>query len=213
MKLHWYGHSCFLLTNRQGSRLLLDPFNDKVGYPMPMFAADVVLTSHGHFDHANVDAVEGPFTRYAEPGRYEDHGFVITGFPTFHDNQKGAIRGSNTAFLVEADGCRILHLGDLGHVLSQSTVSAIGRVDILLLPVGGGYTIDAGTAETVRRQLSPVCTVPMHYRTTVCLLTAIGGLEPYLEQVPTDMVRYLGADVDQVDLLGTPGIAIMKYAQ
>ena len=83
MKLHWYGHSCFLLTNRQGSRLLLDPFNDKVGYPMPMFAADVVLTSHGHFDHANVDAVEGPFTRYAEPGRYEDHGFVITGFPPF----------------------------------------------------------------------------------------------------------------------------------
>ena len=211
MKLHWYGHASFLFTNKQGGRLLIDPFNEKVGYEMPVFSSDVVLTSHGHLDHANVDAVIGPFACYVKPGQYKDHGFCITGFPTFHDDQNGAIRGPNTVFLVEADGCRILHLGDLGHILPQSIVDEIGRVDILLLPVGGGYTIDAETAEKVRRQLSPVCTVPIHYKTAVCQLP-IEGIDSYLQLVPPEIVRHIGADADQTLLLRAPGVMIMEYA-
>lgn len=210
MKLHWFGHSCFLLTNQTGKTLLFDPFNEKVGYELPAFRADIVLTSHAHYDHAYVDGVQGEFRLINLPGEFEEKGFRINGISTFHDDQNGSIRGKNIVYIVESDGLKICHLGDLGHILSKEQCEMIGTPDILLLPVGGGYTIDAEKAETVRQQLKPACTIPVHYKTKVCQLS-IGTIDKFLSLVPKEKVVFLGNDLDCAQIAGKYELVVMEY--
>jgi L-ascorbate metabolism protein UlaG (beta-lactamase superfamily) len=166
MIVTWQGHSCFLLKSEEGLSLLLDPFHESdVGYAMPIIGADIVIISHDHMDHNNVDAAGSGADVIFGPGYYISREMEITGIKSYHDIKRGKLRGENTIFCFALDGIRVCHLGDLGHTLSRAQVEAIGPVDLLFLPVGGRYTIDAVGANKVMIQLHPAVTIPMHYRT------------------------------------------------
>ena len=164
LKIKWYGQSSFLITSSNGEKIVTDPFN-KMGYKLPDTNADIVTISHNHSDHNNHKIIKGDFLLINEPGSFEKDNIIIKGISTFHDDQKGKIRGNNIIFNINVDGINICHCGDLGHLLTDEQIADIGTVDILLLPVGGTFTIDAGKAHMVIKQLNPLITIPMHYRT------------------------------------------------
>jgi len=185
-RLTWYGQSCFLLETAAGTRILMDPIPKGIGYDVPQgFKADVVTISHEHYDHNNVGFVSGKprvirgltadkkgWTRVDE--KLKDVSIRTVG--VYHDDQRGAARGLDTVFIFEVGGVRIAHLGDLGHVLNDDQLAAIGAVDVLLVPVGGTFTIDALKATRVVEQLRPrIMVIPMHYKTDA---STIKGLEP-----------------------------------
>lgn len=153
------------MTSSDGIKILTDPFDKSVGYPVPVTEADIVTTSHNHFDHNYVEAVIGSYALFNSSGTHNARGIRITGIPTFHDNYAGSKRGNNIVFIYEVDGLRICHCGDLGHILTSDQISLAGKVDILLLPVGGNFTINARQAIEVIEQLKPKVSIPMHFKT------------------------------------------------
>jgi L-ascorbate metabolism protein UlaG (beta-lactamase superfamily) len=162
MRITWLGHASFLIESG-GKNMVTDPF-DKIGLSFPTVEAAAVTSSHSHFDHNAVSLVGGSPQVFSGPGKFENGPFKITGFPTYHDESGGSERGENTVYVIEAEGLRVCHLGDLGHVLSPEQVSALGRIDILMIPVGGMYTIDASVASRVAASLKPSVVLPMHYK-------------------------------------------------
>ncbi len=184
MKIRWLGHSCFLLTGDSGATLLTDPY-DTDAYPGTLLYApldespDVVTSSHGHADHANIEAIGGTPEIVRTPAPREAAGFSIRGVDSFHDTQAGAMRGDNIIFIIRTDGITVCHLGDLGHELTPGQVREIGVVDVLLIPVGGTFTIDAATATRIWQQLAPPLAIPMHYRNDKCLFT-IDGVKRFI---------------------------------
>ncbi len=166
MIVTWLGHSCFVLKSCEGILVLLDPFHEmEVGYAMSPTRADIVIVSHDHLDHNNVDAAGSEADVIFGHGEYISREMEIRGIESYHDAQRGKLRGTNTIFCFALDGINVCHLGDLGHTLSRAQVKAIGTVDLLFLPVGGRYTIDAIDANKVMKMLHPAVTVPMHYKT------------------------------------------------
>jgi L-ascorbate metabolism protein UlaG (beta-lactamase superfamily) len=170
MKVKWLGHSAFLLTSDGGVRVLTDPyksgsFDGAVGYKPIKEQADVITASHEHDDHYCLEGLPEGYECVLTPGEHEAAGLSIKGVKTYHDTSRGKERGSNTIFTIDMDGIRVCHLGDLGHMLSDEEVGAIGKVDILLLPVGGFYTIGPKEAVSVMKALSPSITIPMHFKT------------------------------------------------
>lgn len=165
MKIKWFGQSCFLITSENGTKILTDPFKNMLGYKLPEIEANIVSTSHNHSDHNNVNAVQGSFTHFNEPGTFAVNGIAIKGIATFHDKALGGKRGKNTVYNFSIDGINVCHCGDLGHVLTDTQINEIGNVDILLLPVGGRATINALDAVQVMKQMNPAIVIPMHYRT------------------------------------------------
>jgi len=162
--LHWYGHACFLLSGEQ-TKLMTDPFNEKVGYRLPEDTPDFVTVSHEHHDHASVGLVNGTPTVKRDAVKQTLGEFVVYGVETHHDTEGGNKRGNNMVFVFEHQGMRIAHLGDLGHTLSGQQIEAIGPVDVVLIPVGGVYTINAQAACHVVSSLKPRLVIPMHYKT------------------------------------------------
>ncbi|MCL6635534.1 MAG: MBL fold metallo-hydrolase [Peptococcaceae bacterium] len=183
MKIQWLGHACFAITLTSGKTVLTDPFDAKVGYPLQNPAADIVTVSHQHFDHNAVKMVPGNPEVVQKEGRHGLGDITVTGFPSFHDPSGGKQRGKNIIFVIEAEGLRVCHLGDLGHVLEKGQVQQIGPVDVLLIPVGGFYTIGPGEAKTVVEQLNPVYVVPMHYKTSY-IDFPISPPEDFLQHFP-----------------------------
>ncbi|MBZ9578041.1 MBL fold metallo-hydrolase [Patescibacteria group bacterium] len=170
MNITWYGQSCFQISSAQGKNnhvsIIIDPFGGDIGLKLPRkLEADVVLVSHDHFDHNNIKAVSGQPLVIKGPGEYEIKGVFVQGISGFHDNSQGAKRGNVTIYTIETEGMRMCHLGDLGQKeLSSDQLDKIGEVDILMIPVGGIYTIDAGEAIKVMAQIEPKITIPMHYQ-------------------------------------------------
>ena len=163
MTLTWYGQSCFKLDTRE-TVLAIDPFSKEIGLSPPRFHADIVLITHAHYDHANAAALAGEPFIVAGPGEYEARGISILGIPTFHDSHQGKERGLNTVYRIEAEGIRLAHLGDFGEEeLRDETAEALGEVDVLLIPVGGTYTIDGKSALAIIKRVEPRLVIPMHY--------------------------------------------------
>jgi L-ascorbate metabolism protein UlaG (beta-lactamase superfamily) len=190
VKLQWLGHAAFLITSPQGTRVLTDPYPATMGYGNRRFRADLVTVSHEHFDHNNVDSVQGSpeVVRGLSGGDWavaeKTLGDVtvhsIRG--TYHDNAQGTTgRGKNALFVIETGGLRILHLGDLGHVPSAEVIERVGRVDVLLVPVGGYFTIDGETAGEVADLFQARIAVPMHFRTEYIADWQISDAEPFLQ--------------------------------
>lgn len=163
MDIKYLGHSSFHIKTKD-STVVTDPYDTKmVGIKYPKVDADIVTVSHQHGDHNAVAAVGGKPLVIDWPGEYEKRGVRITGYQTFHDKNKGADRGENIMFKIEADGISILHCGDLGLVPDQNFIEDIGEVNILMVPIGGFYTIDPQEAVEVVRKVEPSIVIPMHY--------------------------------------------------
>lgn len=168
MKLKWYGHSCFGMTFDNGTTLITDPFDDTVGYPLCTARADAVLSSHDHFDHNHIQSVAGNPIMINTPGVHEIGGVRVTGTASFHDPEQGALRGPNVIFTVEAEGLRIVHIGDLGHMPNDEQLAAMRGADVLLLPIGGTYTITTPQAVEIIAQAQPRMAVAMHFKNAHC---------------------------------------------
>ena len=164
MDISWLGHSCFRIKGTQAT-IITDPYSPDLGYSLGKPTAGIVTVSHQHPGHSFAQGIGGDPKQVTGPGEYEISGVLIIGMATFHDGEQGSKRGKNTAYLMEIDEVSVCHLGDLGHVLTTEQVEEIGKMDVLLLPVGGVSTIDASMAAEVVRQLEPRVVVPMHYKT------------------------------------------------
>ena len=163
MKRTWLGHSTFVLENDAGAVLVTDPVDAGSGFDLPRINADVITVSHHHFDHDAVDRIGGNPVVKDTPQPLSVAGFSICGYPAFHDEVQGAKRGPNTIFSIEADGQRFVHCGDLGHVPDDATIEALKGADVLMIPVGGIFTVDGKTAWAITKRIAPKVVVPMHY--------------------------------------------------
>lgn len=164
MKIQYLGHSSFLLSDSR-TTIITDPFSPEIGFPFPSVKADTVTVSHQHSDHNNSSGVEGNPIVFYIPGEYERKGVRIYGYTSFHDDAKGTERGKNTMFKFVMDGVVILHLGDIGHELSDNELEHVKDTNILMIPIGGVYTIDAHTAQKLSKAIGAEIVIPMHYKT------------------------------------------------
>jgi len=195
VQISFLGHSCFRLKGRD-VRILIDPFVSTKDVRLKKQETDVLLISHEHDDHNDRSVIKDPKTTkiFAGPGEYEVKGAHIRGIATFHDTSRGSERGWNTVYIIEIDGITICHLGDLGEELDDDLVEDIGEVDIVLVPVGGTYTINAGQAAEIIRELDPRIVIPMHARES--------GFD-YTEKFDTldDYIKADGSEVGKMDIL------------
>lgn len=164
MKIRYLGHSCFVLTESTGTTIVTDPYGN-IGYSLPRVEADAVTVSHDHYDHANVHAVKGKPLVLNEEGQFEVEGVTVTAIRSYHDNENGERRGENLIFKFRMDGVEVCHLGDLGEECSSSLIEALLPVHVLLIPVGGTYTLDGEQAKEYVDRIMPSIVIPMHYKT------------------------------------------------
>ena len=212
MRIKWFGQSCFMITSESGVTIITDPFG-KLPYRLPDVQPDIVTVSHNHMDHNNTKALKGNFKVFNKPVETELQGVKIRGVETCHDNAGGKKRGKNIVFILTVDGIAICHLGDLGHILAEDQIRGIGEVDILLLPVGGRFTIGAGDAATVKAQLQPVITIPMHYRTKAMgpfglLLSRVNN---FLEITTDPKIELNELSVSKDNLAEKSGVITLTY--
>lgn len=203
--MYWLGHACFYLESPESVRVVTDPYGPDVHPAAPVVNADIVTISHNHYDHNYLKGVEGANRIWigVSPGgdnwekvdeRYKDvRAYTV---PTYHDEVGGAKRGKNAIFVLEMGDLRLVHLGDLGHVLNDEQVNQIGHVDILMVPVGGTFTVDAGQAWQIVEALKPRVTVPMHYLIEGIKDLPIAGVDEFI--AGRGNTRYFGTD--KVDL-------------
>lgn len=185
MQIIWKGHSCFqiitLLSKDSQVSLVIDPFNESLGLRVPDLSADIVLLTHDHEDHNNLKAVKGSPFVIDGPGEYEIKGVYIQGIPAFHDNNFGKDRGRVTIYTIESEEMKICHLGDFGQKeLFPEQVEDIGEIDVLLVPVGGNYTIGSQEAPKIIGQIEPKIVIPMHYLLPKVNLK-LDGLDKFLK--------------------------------
>ena len=171
-EIKWFGHGCFRLRAREAT-IVMDPVSKATGYALPKQKADIVTVSHHHPGHNALGQVQEGYFLIDGPGEYEVSDVFVTGIRTFHDAERGKLRGFNTAYLLELEELRICHLGDLGHPLTEEQAEALEEVDVLMVPVGGGNTLDSVGANEVIGQIEPKIVIPMHYKTA----TGDKGLE------------------------------------
>ena len=164
MEIAWHGYSCFRLTERNSASIVTDPFNKSIGLASPRLKADVVTISHDAPGHSNSDNVKGART-ITGPGEYEIGGAFITGVNTSSNKQEENSETSpNTAYVIDYDSASVCHLGDMNAIPSQTQIEALGTVDVLLIPVGGGKGLNAAQAAEIISLIEPSIVIPMHYR-------------------------------------------------
>ena len=190
MKLRYLGHSSFLLTESTGTSIVTDPYGD-IGYRMPKVSANAVTISHGHYDHSNAKAVGGKPVVFDKEGQYELEGVSVSAIKTFHDNEQGGKRGENLIFKFRMDGLEICHLGDLGEECSSALIEELLPVHVLLIPVGGTYTIDAEQAKEYVDRIMPSIVIPMHYKTK--------GLDLDVDKVDGFLDLFENEDIEEIE--------------
>lgn len=182
MELTYIGHSCFHIKGKKTS-LVIDPYNpEMLGYKMPKQNVRILLNTHNHEDHSYNSQVNHEYL-INNPGEYEIDDVYVTGVQTYHDDKEGKERGSNTIYSIDIEGINIVHLGDLGHQLDEKAVSKLGVVDILLIPVGGKYTIDSFEASKIISLLEPKIVIPMHYKTDDSKLNELAEISNFLHEM------------------------------
>jgi len=185
MQITWKGQSCFEITSSSGKNnhvnIVVDPYDETTGLKLPKLEADILLVTHQHHDHNNVKSIGGTPFLIEGPGEYEIKDVYIEGIPSFHDAVSGKERGQNTIYIIEAEEIKICHLGDLGQKeLTSEQLEKIGEVDVLMIPVGGVFTIDAKEATRIMSQIEPNITIPMHYQIPK-LKAKLEGVDKFLK--------------------------------
>jgi L-ascorbate metabolism protein UlaG (beta-lactamase superfamily) len=217
MKIKWYGHAAYKITTTDGVRVIIDPyqsgaFDGALSYGKITEEADIVLTSHDHDDHNYTKDINGTYKHFNREGVYKEKGLTIEAVPCYHDPSKGLERGKNLIFVIDDKGLRLAHMGDLGHVLEQDTVRRLGRIDIVLLPIGGFYTIDSGEAGKVMRDINPRITIPMHYKTSKCEFP-IASIDAFTaEKRGVKVANASEIEIGKDSLPQEPEIIVMQYA-
>lgn len=216
MKITWLGHSSFLVESKDGTRIVTDPFeagsyDGAVGYSPIDTHADVVTVSHEHADHNAVDTVSGGPEVVRDPEERTVRGIPIRGISAFHDESKGQERGRINIYVMEVDGVKVGHLGDLGHLLSADDVAALGSVDVLLTPVGGYYTIGPEEAKRTAEALGAKIIIPMHYKTDV-LGFPIQPVDDFLKLMEhVERLNSTTVEIDASDLGDTAKVVVLDY--
>lgn len=192
MEIKFLGHACFRIRGK-AVVVLTDPYDPYLGFKLPKIQADIITISHDHKDHNYLEAVTGSAKRKKPfavkgPGEYEIAGVSIFGIKTFHDASQGKERGENTAYVMIIDGLRIAHLGDLGHKLTDAQMEEINGVDVLMIPVGGTYTLDSQEAVEVVGQVEPKIVIPMHYHLPG-LTIKLSSVEEFLKEIGAESVK------------------------
>ncbi len=194
LKIRWHGHSCWEIRNDK--TIVTDPHDGKsIGIPAPNVKGDIILVSHDHYDHNSVKSVEKNDSKIITDGHKRNiDNIEIYGINTFHDEENGAKRGKNILFKFIIDNITFCHLGDLGHILDDVTISKIGDVDVLFIPIGGTFTIDNQKAWNVIKNIKAKIIVPMHYKIGGLSLP-ISGIDSFLKQKPYN-VLHVGNEID-----------------
>jgi L-ascorbate metabolism protein UlaG (beta-lactamase superfamily) len=217
MKVKWYGHAAFLITSDEGIKIMIDPyepgaFGGQLSYGKIKDQADIVLTSHDHADHNYTQDLPGTPQVIKGSGSKTIKGILMKGVSTYHDPSKGSERGANTIFTIKINNIQLCHLGDLGHLLSDKELAEIGPVEILLIPVGGFFTIDPEEATRVAEQTRPRILIPMHFKTEKCGFP-IAPVEDFLKG-KTNIKRPKASEItfDQATLPQQMEIVVLEYA-
>lgn len=217
MKIKWYGHAAFLITSDEGTKILIDPyepgaFGGQLSYGKIKDQADIALISHDHADHNDTTGLPGTPQVVKGSGSKTVKGISIKGVSTYHDPSKGSERGSNTVFTIKVNDVQLCHLGDLGHLLSNKELTEIGQVDILLIPVGGFFTIDPKQATRVVEQIKPKILIPMHFKTEKCGFS-IAPVEDFLKSKPNiKRPKASEATFDRATLPQQMEIVVLEHA-
>lgn len=188
MIITWQGHSCFKIqdkTTSDGLTLATDPYSKELGLKLSNFEANIITVSHDHYDHNNVAGLRGKPVVIDCAGEYDVRGILIQGVDSFHDDKEGRERGNNIIYRIEMDDISITHLGDLGTPLTSEQLERLAGTDILMVPVGGTYTLDAKQAVEVVSQIEPRIVIPMHYQ--------LPGIKPNLDPVEK-FIKELGVE-------------------
>lgn len=211
MILSCIGHAEFLLELDCGMRLVTDPYDASCGYPVKPLRADAVLVSHKHHDHCAVENVIGAAQVIGTPGVHTLAPDVkVTALCAHHDEQGGMLRGDTLLFLLEAEGLRVAHLGDLGHLPTPEQLAVLAPVDVLMLPVGGYYTIDAETAVETAQMLRARVILPMHYRTSANADWPIAPIDHFTRLYVTGAESLPLLRVCREDLACQPHVAVLE---
>lgn len=182
MIITWFGHSCFRIETKSGS-VLIDPFSKEIGLRPPKIKDDMILVTHHHYDHDNTSEANPEAFIIDGPGEYEKQGISVRGVRSFHDKSEGKERGLNTIYIIKAEEMTVCHMGDFGQdKFEDHQLEEIGDVDILMVPVGGVYTIDYKEAVNVASQIEPKILIPMHYKIEG-LKVDIAGPDKFLKEI------------------------------
>jgi len=193
MEIRWHEHSCLKIG--EGLRVVIDPHDGRsIGIKPPRVQADLVLVTHHHFDHDAVRVVKGDFKVIDSPGDYKIEDVHIKGIPAYHDEEYGKKRGTITMYKIEMEGMKLLHVGDLGHILDSEKINEIGPIDILFTPVGGVYTVDAKKAYENVKLLKPKVVIPMHYKIPGMSL-GIAPVDNFLALFPENSIQFVGNSI------------------
>jgi len=209
INIEWFGHSMWRIWDSERT-IVIDPFDD-IGYKIPKnLTADILLVTHPHHDHANISMIKGDPKLIAIDGKYKVHGVPVETFSVWHDEVKGKQRGQNLLMKFEISGKKLLHCGDLGHIPNKETIKKLGKIDVLFIPVGGTYTIDAKTAYEITEKLKPNLIFPMHYNTEAVgiELDDVGGFINYFQNVERTKSKKI--KLTEEDFL-QPKVVLMNY--
>ena len=214
MIIEYLGHSSFKLTESTGTSVVCDPYSDEIGYAMDKVSADAVTVSHKHYDHDAVKNVAGKPVIIDKELSYDLPGVEINSIKSFHDECRGKKRGENVIFKFRMDGIDVCHLGDLGEACSSDLIETILPVNVLLIPVGGTYTIDAEMAKEYVDRIMPDIVIPMHYRTKDCKLD-IDKVDEFLKLFDEECVEEIDGnsiELSRMDLSGETKIIVLRRA-
>jgi len=194
--IRWHGHACFEIGDGNLT-IVTDPHNGKdIGIKAPVVTGDIVLMSHDHFDHNCDRIVQGSDKAVVKgAGSKTVKGISFKGVHSYHDEDKGEKRGENIMFKFEIDGVKLCHLGDLGEQLDKVQEEGLGEIDILFIPVGGTFTLDADGAWKVIKVLKPKVIIPMHFRVGGLSLS-IAPVDGFLEKAKPDLIHRVGNEIE-----------------
>ena len=212
MKIEYLGHSCFKLTESTGTSIVCDPYSEEVGFHMPAISADAVTVSHGHYDHNAIEKVGGNPKIIDKESSIDLSGVEINSVKSFHDGNRGKKRGENIIFKFRMDGIDVCHLGDLGEDCSSDLIETVLPVNVLLIPVGGNYTLDAEMAKEYVDRIMPGIVIPMHYRTKDCKLD-IDKVDEFLNLFDGECIEETegnSVELSRSDLGGETKIIVLR---